>query len=83
MLYMKLSPHDEVQNELLLSGIEETRSLLKRLTTQGHLVEGEDWALSGLLQLSFNEREAKRHRGVATLERRDDAWLVDREEASH
>lgn len=53
MLYMKLSPHTPLENELALAGFQYTLQLLKQLTEKGLLEKGKDWDNCGLLQLAY------------------------------
>ena len=61
ILYLKLSAHRTDQTRFLIEGFGYTLRLLKTLTAEGKLVEGTDWAQSGVLQLSYSEKEVKRN----------------------
>ena len=67
MLYLKLSPHTEVQNELLISGLHYVRQLLQKLTADSLLKKGEDWDDCGLLQLTRSEKEGEKQQQLAEL----------------
>ncbi|MCF5709094.1 bifunctional tRNA (5-methylaminomethyl-2-thiouridine)(34)-methyltransferase MnmD/FAD-dependent 5-carboxymethylaminomethyl-2-thiouridine(34) oxidoreductase MnmC [Pseudomonas syringae] len=54
VLYLKLSAHGTALSQLILSGFGHTRRLLERLQ------RGTDWDGCGVLQLTFDDKEAKR-----------------------
>lgn len=76
VLYPRLSGHDIPLSRLALNGFLHTRSLAERL-----LQRGRDWDDCGLLQQSFNAREAKRCEEV--LARRLPADIVHAVDAEH
>ncbi|MCD5992505.1 bifunctional tRNA (5-methylaminomethyl-2-thiouridine)(34)-methyltransferase MnmD/FAD-dependent 5-carboxymethylaminomethyl-2-thiouridine(34) oxidoreductase MnmC [Pseudomonas sp. CDFA 602] len=59
VLYLKLSAHGTALSQLVLSGFGHTRRLLERLQ------RGVDWDNCGVLQLTFDEKEAKRQHQLA------------------
>ena len=59
VLYLKLSAHGTALSELILSGFGHTRRLLERLQ------RGVDWDGCGVLQLAFDDKEAKRQAQLA------------------
>jgi len=61
ILYAKLSPHFTPQTWLLLAGLGFTVRTLKRLLPEDDLT----WQQSGVLQLAYDEAEAKRQQGLA------------------
>ncbi len=65
MLYLKLSSSDSWQNRLLIEGFHYTRSVLKSLTAEGLLTQGDDWDDCGLLQLASAERKPERQTQLA------------------
>ncbi|MBU2707055.1 bifunctional tRNA (5-methylaminomethyl-2-thiouridine)(34)-methyltransferase MnmD/FAD-dependent 5-carboxymethylaminomethyl-2-thiouridine(34) oxidoreductase MnmC [Zooshikella marina] len=59
MLYAKLSPHQTPLSQLILAGYQYTTRLLPQLLpSETH--QGKSWNNCGLIQLAFNEQEAKR-----------------------
>ncbi|KFX70357.1 FAD-dependent cmnm(5)s(2)U34 oxidoreductase [Pseudomonas taeanensis MS-3] len=54
VLYLKLSAHGTTLSRLIVSGFGHTRRLLERLQ------KGSDWDNCGVLQLAFDDKEAKR-----------------------
>lgn len=59
VLYLKLSAHGTALSQLILSGFGHTRRMLERLQ------RGVDWDACGVLQLAFDEKEAKRQAQLA------------------
>ena len=59
VLYLKLSAHGTALSQLILGGFGHTRRLLERLQ------RGVDWDGCGVLQLTFDDKEAKRQAQVA------------------
>lgn len=59
VLYLKLSAHGTALSQLILSGFGHTRRLLERLQ------RGVDWDGCGVLQLTFDDKEAKRQAQLA------------------
>lgn len=59
VLYLKLSAHGTALSQLILSGFGHTRRLLERLQ------RGVDWDACGVLQLIFDDKEAKRQAQLA------------------
>lgn len=59
VLYLKLSAHGTALSQLILSGFGHTRRLLE------HLQRGTDWDSCGVLQLAFDDKEAKRQQQLA------------------
>jgi len=60
VLYLKLSAHATALTRLVTSAFGFTRRLLP-----AYLEEGRDWSACGVLQLAFDEREAKRQAQLA------------------
>ena len=56
VLYLKLSAHGTALSQLILSGFGHTRRLLERLQ------RGVDWEACGVLQLTFDDKEAQRQK---------------------
>lgn len=82
MLYLKLSPHTPVQNELLISGLHYVRALLQQLTEQSLLTRGIDWDDCGLIQLARSPKEQEKQQRLA--QQYPDSLLqwVDHEQAT-
>lgn len=59
VLYLKLSAHGTALSQLILSGFGHTRRVLERLQ------RGVDWDNCGVLQLAFDDKEAKRQAQLA------------------
>ncbi|WP_439852670.1 bifunctional tRNA (5-methylaminomethyl-2-thiouridine)(34)-methyltransferase MnmD/FAD-dependent 5-carboxymethylaminomethyl-2-thiouridine(34) oxidoreductase MnmC [Pseudomonas syringae] len=59
VLYLKLSAHGTTLSQLILSGFGYTRRLLERLQ------RGVDWDACGVLQLTFDDKEALRQKQLA------------------
>ncbi|MEX5569301.1 bifunctional tRNA (5-methylaminomethyl-2-thiouridine)(34)-methyltransferase MnmD/FAD-dependent 5-carboxymethylaminomethyl-2-thiouridine(34) oxidoreductase MnmC [Pseudomonas syringae] len=59
VLYLKLSAHGTALSQLILSGFGHTRRLLERLE------RGVDWDACGVLQLTFDDKEALRQKQLA------------------
>ncbi|MBI6753330.1 bifunctional tRNA (5-methylaminomethyl-2-thiouridine)(34)-methyltransferase MnmD/FAD-dependent 5-carboxymethylaminomethyl-2-thiouridine(34) oxidoreductase MnmC [Pseudomonas syringae] len=59
VLYLKLSAHGTALSQLILSGFGHTRRLLERLQ------RGVDWDACGVLQLTFDDKEALRQKQLA------------------
>ncbi|KPC32983.1 tRNA 5-methylaminomethyl-2-thiouridine biosynthesis bifunctional protein MnmC [Pseudomonas syringae pv. cilantro] len=59
VLYLKLSAHGTALSQLILSGFGHTRRLLERLQ------RGVDWDACGVLQLTFDDKEALRQQQLA------------------
>ncbi|MEQ4283242.1 bifunctional tRNA (5-methylaminomethyl-2-thiouridine)(34)-methyltransferase MnmD/FAD-dependent 5-carboxymethylaminomethyl-2-thiouridine(34) oxidoreductase MnmC [Pseudomonas syringae] len=59
VLYLKLSAHGTTLSQLILSGFGHTRRLLERLQ------RGVDWDACGVLQLTFDDKEALRQKQLA------------------
>ncbi|WDU63794.1 bifunctional tRNA (5-methylaminomethyl-2-thiouridine)(34)-methyltransferase MnmD/FAD-dependent 5-carboxymethylaminomethyl-2-thiouridine(34) oxidoreductase MnmC [Pseudomonas poae] len=59
VLYLKLSAHGTALSQMIVSGFGHTRRLLE------HLQRGVDWDGCGVLQLSFNAKEAERQAQLA------------------
>ncbi|MNO61811.1 tRNA 5-methylaminomethyl-2-thiouridine biosynthesis bifunctional protein MnmC [compost metagenome] len=59
VLYLKLSAHGTALSQLILSGFGYTRRLLENLQ------RGTDWDGCGVLQLAFDDKEAKRQAQLA------------------
>ncbi|MCI3908968.1 bifunctional tRNA (5-methylaminomethyl-2-thiouridine)(34)-methyltransferase MnmD/FAD-dependent 5-carboxymethylaminomethyl-2-thiouridine(34) oxidoreductase MnmC [Pseudomonas viridiflava] len=59
VLYLKLSAHGTALSQLILSGFGHTRRLLERLQ------RGVDWDGCGVLQLTFDDKEARRQAQLA------------------
>jgi tRNA 5-methylaminomethyl-2-thiouridine biosynthesis bifunctional protein len=59
VLYLKLSAHGTALSQLILSGFGHTRRALERLQ------RGFDWDNCGVLQLAFDDKEAKRQAQLA------------------
>ncbi len=82
MLYLKLSPHTEAQNELLISGLHYVRYLLQRLTADGLLEKGEDWDDCGLIQLTRSKKEGEKQQQLAKRYSTSLLQWISQEEAS-
>lgn len=65
MLYLKLSAHETAQTALLLPGFSLTLRYLAHFTEAGVLTKGVDWDDCGVLQLAYNEGEARRQEKLA------------------
>ncbi|GAO93875.1 bifunctional tRNA (mnm(5)s(2)U34)-methyltransferase/FAD-dependent cmnm(5)s(2)U34 oxidoreductase [Pseudomonas syringae pv. actinidiae] len=59
VLYLKLSAHGTALSQLILSGFGHTRRLLERLQ------RGVEWDACGVLQLTFDDKEALRQQQLA------------------
>lgn len=59
VLYLKLSAHNTPLSSLVLAGFGHTRRLLS------HTLNTDEWNPCGVLQLAFNDKEAKRHAQLA------------------
>lgn len=59
VLYLKLSAHGTALTQLVVAGFGHTRRLLSRLQ------QGRDWSACGVLQLAFDDREARRQQQIA------------------
>lgn len=59
VLYLKLSAHGTALSQMILAGFGYTRRWLQRLQP------GQDWDACGVLQLAFDEQEAKRQAKLA------------------
>ncbi|MBP0950121.1 bifunctional tRNA (5-methylaminomethyl-2-thiouridine)(34)-methyltransferase MnmD/FAD-dependent 5-carboxymethylaminomethyl-2-thiouridine(34) oxidoreductase MnmC [Pseudomonas sp. 20GA0080] len=75
VLYLKLSAHGTALSQLILSGFGHTRRLLERLQ------RGVDWDGCGVLQLTFDDKEAKRQAQLAEAFPESLLHLLDRSAA--
>lgn len=71
VLYLKLSAHGTALSQLILSGFGHTRRVLERLQ------RGVDWDNCGVLQLAFDDKEAKRQAQLAQAFPDDLLHLLD------
>ncbi len=81
MLYVKLSPHTPLENELALAGFQYTLQLLKQLTAQRLLIKGKDWDDCGLLQLSYASKKPE-YQTILAEQYPEIMQLVDSQTAS-
>ncbi|MCQ3025784.1 bifunctional tRNA (5-methylaminomethyl-2-thiouridine)(34)-methyltransferase MnmD/FAD-dependent 5-carboxymethylaminomethyl-2-thiouridine(34) oxidoreductase MnmC [Pseudomonas tremae] len=72
VLYLKLSAHGTALSQLILSGFGHTRRLLERLQ------RGVDWDACGVLQLTFDHKEALRQKQLAEAFPESLLHLLDR-----
>ncbi|CAM3157542.1 bifunctional tRNA (5-methylaminomethyl-2-thiouridine)(34)-methyltransferase MnmD/FAD-dependent 5-carboxymethylaminomethyl-2-thiouridine(34) oxidoreductase MnmC [Pseudomonas floridensis] len=72
VLYLKLSAHGTALSQLILSGFGHTRRLLERLQ------RGIDWDGCGVLQLTFDDKEARRQAQLADAFPESLLHLLDR-----
>ncbi|MCF5805701.1 MULTISPECIES: bifunctional tRNA (5-methylaminomethyl-2-thiouridine)(34)-methyltransferase MnmD/FAD-dependent 5-carboxymethylaminomethyl-2-thiouridine(34) oxidoreductase MnmC [Pseudomonas syringae group] len=72
VLYLKLSAHGTALSQLILSGFGHTRRLLERLQ------RGVDWDACGVLQLTFDDKEALRQKQLAEAFPESLLHLLDR-----
>jgi tRNA 5-methylaminomethyl-2-thiouridine biosynthesis bifunctional protein len=63
VLYARLSPHGTALSELVGSGLQHSCRLLPMLP----LEPGTDWEACGVLQLAYDDEEARRQARIATL----------------
>ncbi|MBU2712451.1 bifunctional tRNA (5-methylaminomethyl-2-thiouridine)(34)-methyltransferase MnmD/FAD-dependent 5-carboxymethylaminomethyl-2-thiouridine(34) oxidoreductase MnmC [Zooshikella harenae] len=63
MLYTKLSAHQTPLSQLILAGYQYTTRLLPQLLPS-EVHQGKSWDNCGLIQLAFNEQEAKRQEAL-------------------
>ncbi|WP_028241847.1 bifunctional tRNA (5-methylaminomethyl-2-thiouridine)(34)-methyltransferase MnmD/FAD-dependent 5-carboxymethylaminomethyl-2-thiouridine(34) oxidoreductase MnmC [Stutzerimonas azotifigens] len=75
VLYLKLSAHGTALSQLVVSGFGHTRRLLSRLQ------QGRDWSACGVLQLAFDEAEARRQQALAQAYPRQLLQPLDRAQA--
>ncbi|WP_166359087.1 bifunctional tRNA (5-methylaminomethyl-2-thiouridine)(34)-methyltransferase MnmD/FAD-dependent 5-carboxymethylaminomethyl-2-thiouridine(34) oxidoreductase MnmC [Pseudomonas akapageensis] len=75
VLYLKLSAHGTALSQLILSGFGHTRRLLEQLQ------RGTDWDSCGVLQLAFDDKEAKRQGQLAQAFSPDLLRVLERAEA--
>ena len=75
VLYLKLSAHGTALSQMILSGFGHTRRWLERLQ------RGIDWDNCGVLQLAFDDKEAKRQAQLAQAFPDDLLHVLDREAA--
>ncbi|RRV07967.1 bifunctional tRNA (5-methylaminomethyl-2-thiouridine)(34)-methyltransferase MnmD/FAD-dependent 5-carboxymethylaminomethyl-2-thiouridine(34) oxidoreductase MnmC [Pseudomonas sp. v388] len=71
VLYLKLSAHGTALSQLILSGFGHTRRALQRLQ------RGVDWDNCGVLQLAFDDKEARRQAQLAQAFPDDLLHLLD------
>ncbi|KRW57969.1 bifunctional tRNA (5-methylaminomethyl-2-thiouridine)(34)-methyltransferase MnmD/FAD-dependent 5-carboxymethylaminomethyl-2-thiouridine(34) oxidoreductase MnmC [Pseudomonas sp. TTU2014-080ASC] len=75
VLYLKLSAHHTTLSRLIVSGFGYTRRLIQQLT------KGEEWDDCGVLQLAFDEKEAKRQAQLAEAFPPDLLHVLDQSQA--
>lgn len=75
VLYLKLSAHDTALSKLIVSGFGHTRRLLQGLP------QGRDWQACGVLQLAFDDKEARRQAQLAAAFPESLLRSVNREQA--
>ena len=63
MLYARLSPHGTSLSDLVASGLQHSCRLLPTL----RLAPGADWEACGVLQIAYDDDEARRHARLAEL----------------